>query len=574
MIETKGLSGGETLLRVLAAMGVEYIFASPGSEWSPVWEALAKPESQRGAFPKYLSSRHEEITVGMASGYAKATRKLPAVMIHTSVGSLHAAMALRAAIHEQVPMVVFCGESIAYGEDSGPDPGHQWLRHLSDIARPDRFVERCVKWSFGVNTGATLPATIQRACQIAMTSPKGPVFVSIPMEILFEKMAANPTASAAYPLPPAADPAGIEELAALLAEARNPLIIAEESGRSAEAVGRLVEVAELLGAGVAETRSSGYNNFPRTHSLHAGFEPQQYLKEADAIFFVSAVAPWHPASASLGPEVRVAVLDENPINTQMPFWGFRTDLCLTAEVEGALALLAEELRKRIKPGDAARRKRSEEWGRRFEERKQAWAKEALALKECKPIDTRWAVSEVSQVLPPDAIVVEETITHRMALHRYFDRLKPVSLFSGGTGGLGTGLGTALGVKVGAPRRPVVCLIGDGAFNYNPPLAAFGFCQEHGFPILTILMNNQGYLSMKAGLPKYYPEGWSVRNNTFTSTSIAPCPDYAAVARAFDGFGETVTEPGQVRGAVLKGLEAAAEGKAGLIDIRLEPVNTP
>src|SRR3989337_1005609 len=161
MILTKGLTGAQTMLRVLAKMGVEKIFASPGSEWSPVWEALAEPGAE--GMPQYMSTRHEEIAVGMASGYAKATGKLPAVMIHTTVGSLHATMAMRGALHEQIPMVVLTGESIGFGEDEGPDVGGQWLGHLADIGGPARLVDRCVKWSFGVNTKAVLPATIPPA---------------------------------------------------------------------------------------------------------------------------------------------------------------------------------------------------------------------------------------------------------------------------------------------------------------------------------------------------------------------------------------------------------------------------
>ena len=180
MIEVNGLTGAEAFLRVLAGMGVERIFASPGSEWSPVWEALAKPDE---SMPVYLSSRHEEMALAMASGYAKSTGKLPGVMIHTTVGALHGSMALRGALHEQVPMVVFTGESIAFGEDDGPDPGGQWMRFLSDVGGPARLVDRCVKWSFGVNDKNILVSTIQRACQMAMSSPQGPVFVSLPMGV-------------------------------------------------------------------------------------------------------------------------------------------------------------------------------------------------------------------------------------------------------------------------------------------------------------------------------------------------------------------------------------------------------
>ena len=215
-MDTKGLSGAEALLRLLARMGVDRIFASPGSEWSPVWEHLAKPYGSAGEIPLYLSSRHEEIAVAMASGYAKATGKLPAVMIHTTVGGLHATMALRAALHERVPMVVLCGESVGFGEVPGPDPGQQWLRVLTDMGGPARLVEPCVKWSFGLNASAILPATIARACQLAMAAPQGPVFVSVPMEHLFETMTSDAPAAAGVPRAPAASPEAIDELARLV----------------------------------------------------------------------------------------------------------------------------------------------------------------------------------------------------------------------------------------------------------------------------------------------------------------------------------------------------------------------
>ena len=203
MIEVNGLTGAEAFLRVLSGMGVERIFASPGSEWSPVWEALAKPDE---SMPVYLSSRHEEIALAMASGYAKATGKLPGVMIHTTVGALHGSMALRGALHEQVPMVVFTGESLAFGEDDGPDPGGQWMRFLSDVGGPAALVDRCVKWSFGVNDKNILVSTIQRACQMAMASPRGPVFVSLPMEYLFDKVAREAPLKVSMPSMPSPDP--------------------------------------------------------------------------------------------------------------------------------------------------------------------------------------------------------------------------------------------------------------------------------------------------------------------------------------------------------------------------------
>src|SRR5260370_35564324 len=132
-------------------MGVERIFASPGSDWAPLWEALAKPY-QPGEVPEYISSRHEETAVGMATGYAKATGKLPALVLHTTVGALHATMGLRAALHERIPMVVLAGESVSFAENQDSQAGRQWLRVLTDIGGPARRGARAVKRRLGLHS--------------------------------------------------------------------------------------------------------------------------------------------------------------------------------------------------------------------------------------------------------------------------------------------------------------------------------------------------------------------------------------------------------------------------------------
>lgn len=569
MIETEGLTGAQAMLRVLGEMGVERIFASPGSEWSPVWEALAEPGAND--LPVYMSTRHEETAVGMASGYAKATGKLPAVMIHTTVGALHATMAMRGALHEQVPMVVFAGESVGFGEDAGPDVGGQWASHLGDMGGPAKLVEDTVKWSFGVNTKSILPATIQRACRLAMAGPRGPVFVSLPMEHLFDTMTRNVASSLGSAPLATADPEGIKQLATMLADADHPVIVAEDAGRTKRAVDRLVEIAELLGCAVVETRSTGCVNIPRTHPLHSGYDPKKIVSESDMIFLLAVIAPWHPASVTPSPGARVAMLDENPHRVELPFYGFQSDLCLAGEIETSLERLLAELRDRITPDDATRLARTNSLKEQNDARRLKWREDAQALADQKPMDTKWVAHEISQVLPADAMVVEETITHRLAIHQYLDNLQPGSFFAGCIGGLGTGLPTALGVKAANPGRPVICLIGDGSFNYDPVPAAFGAAQEHNLPFLTIMFNNQGYLSQKSGVPRYYPDGWAVKTGNYSGLHITPCPEYSMIVTAFGGYGERVEEPGEVRRAIERGLEALGNGQPALIDVRLKPV---
>ena len=569
MPDTQRLSGAEALVEVLRNYNVEYIFSSPGSEWPPVWEHLAKQKALDQKGPQYLNTRHENLAIGMAMGYSKVTGRLPVVLLHTTVGTLQGAMALRAAYHEQVPMLVCAGESVGFGEGEGGYVGFQWQRFLADRGGPARLADPYVKWSFGVNTKVVLPGSVHRACQLAMASPRGPVFLSIPFEYLVEEMVSTAPASYTLPTQPRADLQGLEEIARLLTESHTPVIITEYAGQQVAGVKKLVELAELVGALVVEAQGPGFVNFPRTHPLHGGYDASPYLKEADVIVLVAAVGPWYPPSAGPKPGTKVVLVDDNPLRADAPYWGYQADLCVVGEVVSALATLVELVKERVVRKNAAIQQRIARWSARNQERRKAWQEEALALKDRKPIDTRWLCYEINQVLPTDAIVVEETITSRAAIFQQLESLQPGGYVSGLSGGLGLGLGIALGVKCAAPDKLVVALIGDGSFNYNPVLAALGFWQEYRLPTLTVLFNNQGYLSMKRGVQQLYPQGWAVKTNTFYGAAITPRPDYAAIAHAFGGYGETVEEPGKIRPALQRALEAVRGGQAALVDVVLD-----
>jgi acetolactate synthase I/II/III large subunit len=562
------MNGAGALLDVLNGYGVEHIFCSPGSEWPPLWEELARRRAQGEKAPAYFNLRHEEVAVAMASGYAKATGRLSAVLVHTAVGTLHAGMAIRAAYHEELPMIVCAGESIDFGEQAGFDPGGQWIRYLADRGGPTRFAEPCAKWSLGVISRPTLASTLHRACQIAMTPPRGPVFVSVPFEFLFAE-ALGPIPGS-YPQPAAAGAAAdlISSAARLLASSRRPLIITDAAGRDVDAVGELVKLAELLAAPVVESTRQMHFNFPRDHPLHGGFDPTPYLNDADAVLLVAAVAPWHPPSAGPKSGARIIALDTNPLRPNLPYSGYRVDMNLCGEIGLSLAALVARVRTACGAGDPARQGRFAELEARHDAQRQDWRADARNAKDDVPIDPRWFCHVLNSVLPEDAIIVEETITHRSPIVRLIDRLAPGRYFGAESGGLGLGLGIALGIKCAAPNKPVITLIGDGTFNYNPVIAAMGLSQEYARPTVTVIMNNAGYLSMKRGITALYPHGHAARTNAFFGWPINPNPRYAAIAQAFDAYGATVEDPTDIEPVLRDAFAAERAGRSALIDVRL------
>jgi len=529
--------GAEAILRALGAIGVERIFASPGSDWAPLWEALARPHAP-GEFPEYVSVRHEETAVAMASGYAKATGKLPAVVLHTTVGTLHATMALRIAKHERVPMVVMAGESATFAEAPSFKIGRQWLRLLTDLGGPARLAEPSVKWSLGLNSSLLLAQTVQRACQLAMGAPRGPVFLSVPIEHLMETMANALPPAPALPSSPAADPWALDALARQLSEAKRPLIITEEAGRDPATVGALVALAETLGAPVAEAWQPYYVNFPRDHPLYAGVAVENVkslVDEADAVLLAECVMPWHPPSSLPKAGTKVFVLGEDPLRSNLPYWGVRADMVIPGELRTTL----EGLRARLK------------------NRGQSPISKNQTLKApSEGMNNAWIAERLNAAIQRDAVVVNETITHRLELVQRLTKLAPGGFYEASFGGLGMGLSLALGVKHAQPGRPVIATIGDGAFHYNPVPACFGASQELELPIMVVLFDNAGYLSQKSDVLNYYPQGSAVQAGRFAGTAITPRPEYAKLAEAYGGYGEKVSSPRDVAAALERGLEQA------------------
>ena len=562
-------NGAEVILDLLKTNGTDCMFASPIATMAPLWEALAaRRERGEPELPRYFQCRHEMLAVAVASGYYKATGRAQTVFLPTGLGVLHGAMALRTALLERTPMTVLSPDTLTYGENPSLDPGLEWPSLLVDFAGPARHGELCVKWAKEAKTGADLVHDLRRALYFAEAVPKGPTLVSIPFELM---MSPTPVESRPKiePRPVVAPSDQIEEVAALLARSKEPVIITEYGGRTEEETAALIDLAEALAAPIFEFMIPAYHNAPRTHPLVMPGPIEPVLERADAIVVAGANAPWHPPTISLKPECPVIHLEEDPLRPQTPYWGYRTTHAVAGDRGLNLRAIAERVGRQLPSPSKDRAARWAAYKRQLLARGVQEADAALAeVKGAVPAAELFRALHRS--LPPSSIIVDEIIAELPQMLQFLFESKPFRQYRGFMGGLGTGLGTALGVKLARPDDTVVCIIGDGALQYNPVPAALGFAQEHGAPIFIIVCNNRGYASQAWNVFKYFSGGAAVRTSQFFGNVIAPAPDYIKLAEAYGGNGERVEKTADLKPAIDRALSAVRSGRSVLLDVLVTP----
>jgi acetolactate synthase-1/2/3 large subunit len=301
-----------------------------------------------------------------------------------------------------------------------------------------------------------------------------------------------------------------------------------------------------------------------------GYDASEALQEADTIFIVGSTTPWQPPSAFPQKDSRVILLDEDTLKERLPYWGYQIDLSITADIGQWLAALVDIIRTRLQQSDAPNsyyRERFERWRTKHEQLVERWKAEALVEQGHKPISIKWFLYMASKILPSDSFILAETATHSALAQRYM--AQPNAFFRVISGGLGMGMGETAGRKLAYHDRPVILVVGDGSFSYNPVLAGLGLYQEYHLPILTIVLNNGSYASMRSIHQKYYPKGWAVSNNVYFGVDLTPEPDYAKVAEAFDAYSERLEEPDDIEPALNRALQQIATGKPALLDVILD-----
>ena len=552
------LDGGDAILEALRNLDVDYIISSPGSEWPSVWEALARQKVNEQPGPTYINCWHETLAVAMASGYTRMTGRMQAVLLHAGVGVMQGSMGIHGAYQSEVPMLVCSGESSTYGEVAEMDPGPQWLRNLSIVGGPNRLVEPFTKWSSRITSAATLYETVARAGELAQRTPMGPTFLNVPIETMLEEWSPSQSLKRRHGTPVSPpDPTAVARVADLLCRAENPVIVADSAGRTPEGFHALVSLAESRGIPVFEGEGPTYNNFPKSHPLHHGYDLKREMDRFDLFLVIGNRAPWYPPSA--GPSATVVVIDDYPIKEYMVHQDLQADLYLEGTLPATLQALDAAVRGRSGGTPPALPPHANPVWERY-------SALAAGSDTASPIDPGFLCNTISETLPSNSVFVDETILHRAQILRRIAWDNPLS-YMRPAGGLGQGLGIALGAKLAAPDRPVTALIGDGSFLYNPITQSLGVARESNLPILIVVFNNASYAAMKSLHHSFYPEGTAVQTGIYHGVDI-PGPEYSELAKPFGGHGERVEDPSRLKGALLEAQAAVDSGRVAIVDVVL------
>jgi acetolactate synthase I/II/III large subunit len=564
-------SGAEAFLAQMKALGsVRYMFANTGTDHGPLIEAMAKTAKEDPRDIQPIVVPHEMAAVSMAHGYYNVTQKPQMVLVHTLPGTANALGGVINAASCNVPLFLVAGRTpITEGElRGGKSQNIHWRQESRDQGS---IVREFVKWDYEVRTNQNLAAVVSRAYKIAMSEPRGPVYMTLPREWLCESLESTQLLSPESISPATkiqADQAALEKVADWLIASDSPLIVTKYLGRNPEAVSFLVELAESLAIPVVQQLS--YVNFPTDHPLSLGTQAIKYVQHADLLFFIDTDVPWEPPSRSvLRDGVKIIHLERDPMFTAIPGWGFPADLPVAGCSEVSLPVLNAIIKAKVAAGAVVKHK-VEERRKKTEAEHNALIGEIEAninaAKNQKPINPIWLSKCIGDVMDDKTILVNETVTSKLAEAIRLNR--PGSQFNTPLAGhLGWGLGAAVGAKLGAPDATVIAAEGDGSYMFGAPTACHFTAQKYQIPFLTVVYNNQVWNASVNAARGLYPDGVAARTRNFPGTDLSPSPNFELTAQACGAYAARVEDPSEVPDALAKALKVVREeGRQALLNV--------
>lgn len=560
-------SVGEAILELLQLRGVDCIF---GGAPTSIIEAFAKRQSSGEAAPRGIVTPHEQAAVAMAHGYYAATGRPQAVYLYSTVGTANGLGGIINAARARVPMIILAARSPISEQRGVPgarDIHVQWAQESFDQAA---MVREFVKWDYEIRQPDQIEAVIERAFELATAEPCGPVYISIPRDVLAapvgkvtaEVPSRRVTAARLIP-----DPKLLDAAAELLAGARHPVIVTSEAGRSAGGRAALARLSEAGGFGVLEA-SPVYSNLDPDHPCHLGYifasQVSPDLESADVILVVESDVPWFTARVTVPKDARVIQLGVDPFYQRLPMRSFPCDVPLIGHAEFALEELAARLESRVSPD--LRAARLEAHRERRARQAEALTRDIALDGDLPEITPLWANHCVAQLLHDDSIVVNEYPTDL----RVVRPRGPGSYFGPShAGGLGWGFAAALGIKAAQPEKTVICTLGDGAYYYCVPTSCHQISVAEALPVLIVVFNNGGWNEVRKSVVGTHPDGHAARANEVPLTRFGAQAEFERIAVSFGGFGAAVEVPNQLLPTLREALRVVREeGRQALVNIRV------
>lgn len=561
---TTGDFTAETFLARLGARGIEYVFANAGTDFAPIIEAVSRNSGGRN-FPRFVIAPHENLAMGMANGYYRISGKPAAVMLHVTVGTANAVCQLMNMARDNVPVMLCAGRTpvTETGHIASRNGAIHWGQESFDQGG---MLREFVKWDYELRAGQPVGALVDRALDIAMSEPRGPVYLCLPREVLADDTVPmrRDNVRPLGVVPAAPSRRVIEEAAQLIAKAEYPLIITSALGRSTEAVSALAALCSAQAIPVIQINATDMN-LPSNHEMSLGYaqDANPHMQQADVVIVINSGVPWMPRISKPKASTKVIHFGIDPLLSRHPFREYEADLLVAGDPAAGLVMLNEALGSGNKGAIDARRRivaLAREAMKTASDKLLAQAKSEL------PIHPAWLAHCINEAKSDDAIIVNELGTNPGRL----DLIKPHSFIGTSlAGGLGAGLGTALGAKIAAPDREVIAVVGDGSYMFGNPVPFHFVQRSEKLPTLTIVANNHQWLAVKQSTLAVYPDGAAAKANVMPIQDLNPSPAFEKVAESCDGWGESVEDPAKLPDAMRRALAKVRAGIPALLNVHTQ-----
>jgi benzoylformate decarboxylase len=549
------MRGKQVLMESLITHEVEYVFGNPGTTESPILDALLDYPQLR-----YVVALHEGVALGAASYYAQARGKPALVNIHVAPGLGNALGMLYNALKARSPLIVTAGQQDTRLRLRGPVLGHD----LVAMAAP------LTKWSVQVERADEFALIVHRALKIATDPPTGPVFVALPIDVLEQETDVEPFAPGRLYRAPQPDPEGIRAAAGLLLGSARPAIVVGDDAASAAT--EVAALAERLGAAVWCEGIRMHQVLPSRHPnfrLGLPFDTVAIRKALDGVDVVLLVGGpffeevWYAPGSPLPSDARAIHLESSPERLAL---NLPVSIGLVSHPLAGLAALHAAVERGAGPAfrEAAARRND---GLRALKAQDAEAQRARAVKrwDHAPISVPRFMAELESALPPEAIVVDESITASIDLARTVQFEGAGDYVGARGGGIGQALPGALGVKLAHPDRPVVAVSGDGSAMYS--IQALWTAAHHDLAVVFVILNNREYRILKHNMDTYRQRFGAKPDRGYPNMDlVAPDLGFVDLARGMGVEGARITTPGALRPALDKALGAR---RPFLLDVAIE-----